>query len=83
MDSGRGDDGESVTAMAFATTNTGWFVTSEGRLFKTTDRGRRWKPRYVSIGRPTDVDFASAKTGWIARQGGVYRTTNGGKTWKG
>jgi len=80
---GLGDDGECVTAMAFATKDIGWFGTSEGRLFKTTDRGAHWKYKYSTHAyQISDLNFSSTSRGWMATQGGPRRTTDGGATWK-
>ena len=79
-----GDDGECVTAMTFASSKIGWFVTSQARVFKTSNRGKHWSVQYSSGSdwEYRDVDFATKNTGWVATNSTVIRTTNGGHTWK-
>jgi photosystem II stability/assembly factor-like uncharacterized protein len=69
--------------MTFATSNVGWFATSQARVFKTSDRGKHWSVRYSSGSEWefSDVDFAGTSVGWLATNSTVLRTTNGGRTW--
>jgi photosystem II stability/assembly factor-like uncharacterized protein len=74
-----------------------YFGSVDGGVWKTTDGGRVWKPLWTheavaSIGAlavaPSDPNVIYAGTGEadmrsdISLGGGVYKSTDGGKTWK-
>ncbi len=50
-------------------------------LAHTTDGGATWtSQRFAWF--PTALDFVDASHGWVGTGGGVWSTTNGGRTWK-
>jgi photosystem II stability/assembly factor-like uncharacterized protein len=60
----------------------GWLVDTSGRLYTTGDAGRTWtRLRRVWHDPFRAVDFVNLTTGWATAVHGVYKTTNGGRTW--
>jgi photosystem II stability/assembly factor-like uncharacterized protein len=77
--------------------NTFFFGAADGGIWKTTDAGRTWQPRFqhesvASIGAlalaPSDPRVLYAGTGQVTTRwdvvagDGVYRTSDGGDTWE-
>jgi photosystem II stability/assembly factor-like uncharacterized protein len=77
---GRYDD------LSFINRDTGWVVSSSGKLMRTLNGGNTWNTQMTGPNYMRSVEFASAKLGFA---GGLeyngtnvfYRTTNGGATW--
>ncbi len=73
-------EGISVYDLAFADTLHGWIVGQSGTILRTSDGGGTWARQ--SSPEPTDyleaVACVSPTRAWIAGDGGVYKTTNGG-----
>ncbi len=66
----------------FLNSNTGWFVTQLGQVFKTTNQGINWFSQNNST-YAFDLFFEDVNTGWIAgAEGKILSTTNGGANWK-
>jgi photosystem II stability/assembly factor-like uncharacterized protein len=73
-----------------------WALSSAGRLYETTDGGRRWRTDDAigTIGEPVAVSFASPQVGLVALGAGhlglpgafgdtsVLSTRDGGRTWE-
>lgn len=53
---------------------------SGGELLGSTDGGQSWQ-RLSAPANPQSVCFTDPHDGWLGAGGGLYRTTNGGKTW--
>ena len=75
--------------------NVGWLAGSrrivngdsvrlEGVLLRTTDGGNHWQPVELGPDEPflTDVRFADAEHGWLVGRDTLYRSEDGGKTWR-
>ncbi|MBD1905315.1 photosynthesis system II assembly factor Ycf48 [Funiculus sociatus GB2-A5] len=63
----------------------GWLVGSDSTILETTDGGKTWEPRNLSLGdqkyRFTGVSFAGSE-GWITGEPAILlHTTDGGKSW--
>jgi photosystem II stability/assembly factor-like uncharacterized protein len=72
-----------IEDIKFIDAQRGWFVTSAGTIWRTTDGGLTWaNQRKVYKWGLTAVEFVDALNGWA---GGTYgpllRTTNGGANW--
>jgi photosystem II stability/assembly factor-like uncharacterized protein len=68
----------------FPTARTGWALRHDtASLVRTRDGGRHWRRQMRGLQqRLTDMDFISARTGWIVgAAGAVYRTRDGGASW--
>ena len=60
------------------------------RTHSTSDGGRAWKIDRWNLGRITSFSWTSARAGWVAAEmpgqpncaAGLYRTTNGGRSWR-
>ena len=57
-------------------------------VYKSTDGGLRWQPNAtsplpVSLGSPAQFGWTDGEDGWVASGDGhgLYRTTDGGRTW--
>ncbi len=59
-------------------------VPLEGVLLHTTDGGAQWTTVPVGSDEPflSIVRFGSKELGWLAGRDGIYRTEDGGKTWR-
>lgn len=68
----------------FVDANTGYTVTDNAKIFKTTDGGASWDSVYS--GEPYtiwSIRFVSPLTGWLAGHGGlIMKTEDGGYNWK-
>jgi photosystem II stability/assembly factor-like uncharacterized protein len=80
-----------VEELSFVSPTTGYEI-SEGRLFFTRNRGRRWQEiasvPTTYIGEPPQISFSSASDGYLLthyanQEGGniLFRTEDGGRTW--
>ncbi|MEL5993050.1 T9SS type A sorting domain-containing protein [Hymenobacter segetis] len=67
-----------------------WFVTTEGRVFHSPDKGLTWTVATAapSLGGPATLSFRDAQNGLLCTldalgglNHGLYRTTDGGATW--
>jgi photosystem II stability/assembly factor-like uncharacterized protein len=69
----------------FVTPSTGYLLDSASRLYRTTNRGRRWT-EIVTLGTDDafDLAFSSRSSGWVATSalgdGTVFRTSDGGRS---
>ncbi|MGN6342675.1 MAG: WD40/YVTN/BNR-like repeat-containing protein [Ginsengibacter sp.] len=63
------------TATAYAVGNSVW---------KTTDAGYTWTKLYdfTPVTGFSSVFFTDKQTGWVVKQNGVYKSTNGGAAWQ-
>ncbi|MCS6990550.1 MAG: T9SS type A sorting domain-containing protein [Chitinophagales bacterium] len=69
--------------------NTVWFGTTEGRIFKSMDKGYTWS--VIDLGMPghyvVELTFANENTGWVLLINAttseyiMMRTQDGGNTW--
>lgn len=52
-------------------------------LYETTNSGRSWR-RIGKVPKYGAIDFTTKTNGWLQEDGasGIYRTTDGGKTWQ-
>jgi photosystem II stability/assembly factor-like uncharacterized protein len=84
-----------LQAIDFLDSRTGYAVTSDGRLWSTTNGGRKWKDvPSIGTGEAFDVSFSAPATGYLSVVGSsapvnpfggnglAYRTTDGGRTWQ-
>ena len=67
--------------MHFFNEDTGIFVGSYGHILSTTDGGRSFKDTTIGDDPFFSIDFVNDSTGLIVGRG-IYKTTNGGKTWR-
>ncbi|MFL6013336.1 MAG: WD40/YVTN/BNR-like repeat-containing protein, partial [Gaiellaceae bacterium] len=73
--------GTDVWAVAAARRPDG--TTGTARLYRSTDNGHTWRPMPTPV--PTmfpRLSFPTARSGLFAYDGGLFRTTNGGKRWQ-
>ncbi len=86
------DDDEMIADISFVTGNSGYLLTSRGRLFKTLNGGLHWlfinKIEYDTWNFPTYnrhfhcMTFYDNQHGYIGSSKGIiYKTTNGGLRW--
>lgn len=64
--------------------NSGPFVALEGVLLHTKDGGMHWTPVQLDSDDPffNLVRFADKQHGWVAGRDNLYRTEDGGNTWR-
>jgi photosystem II stability/assembly factor-like uncharacterized protein len=81
---------EDIAKVDFVSSNIGFALYENGRLFKTRNQGRRWT-EIVATGTETgyDMDFSDATHGYVATEefgddslGYVLQTDDGGATWE-
>jgi photosystem II stability/assembly factor-like uncharacterized protein len=75
-----------VSMVSFATTKYGWASGPMGALVRTTDGGAHWKRQYVLEPSFVDqdsytVEALSSSVCWAVGSGGIYKTSNAGRTW--
>jgi photosystem II stability/assembly factor-like uncharacterized protein len=58
------------------------FAVGKGAIL-VTDDGKAWAPRYTGAAAFGTVDAISATHAWATGDRALYRTTDGGKTWRG
>ena len=73
-----------IQAICFADSLNGWATGANGLVLRTHDGGATWQ----SAGRPIlsaagrAISFSDAKHGWILADNGLWRTADGGTTWR-
>jgi photosystem II stability/assembly factor-like uncharacterized protein len=79
-----------IESVDFVSPRTGFLLEQDGRLWRTDDRGRRWRD-LAGTGSDDGIGmaFSSGATGYVAishfgAEAGGYllHTTNGGRTWR-
>jgi photosystem II stability/assembly factor-like uncharacterized protein len=68
----------------FANKSTGWAISNDGQVYKTTNGGKNWttpcQPLSIAHGH---LYFMDEKHGWLWNQNGqIFHTHNGGSTWR-
>ena len=67
--------------IAFADSTNGYITDIAHGEFRTSDGGRTWL-RTANVGSNIEfVEFGSSTVGWKVGGGGLYKTTNSGKSW--
>lgn len=86
--------GRQIQSVSVLSARRAWTLRADGRLYETTDGGRRWTRNYAVGGLPATgtVSFGSAQDGLLAVSGssqqppfhnvGVLSTRDGGRTWE-
>jgi photosystem II stability/assembly factor-like uncharacterized protein len=80
---------QELSSIHFIDENTGW-VTGGGLsinpapLLKTTDGGQSWQALEYGFAAYSlkDVFFIDANVGWVIKSDSIYRSADGGMTWK-
>ena len=88
-------DASSLSRTNFSVGDTSWFGTSEGRVFRSTDRGKNWKAFSLTLDNAgleiTIISFSDSKNGLavcananqvVGNYNGIAKTEDGGETWK-
>ncbi|MBI5266023.1 MAG: hypothetical protein HY851_02210 [candidate division Zixibacteria bacterium] len=74
---------DNLTGVIFRSPDTGYVVSSSGKIARTTDTGATWRAVQVTDGSLEDVYFDNARTVYVCgSRGGVYKSEDGGRTWK-
>jgi len=81
--------GEALRQLQFSGPGTGFLLGTRGRLFATSDGGKRWS-ELLALGHQAiqSVAFTSPRNGWAAEgdadgtPGEVLRTSDGGRSWR-
>jgi photosystem II stability/assembly factor-like uncharacterized protein len=77
-----------LSAVSFASLKYGWAVGPQATILRTKDGGRHWARQYaqdrfrVDDTFFTSVQAISSTTCWVIGGGFIYKTTDGGATWK-
>jgi photosystem II stability/assembly factor-like uncharacterized protein len=92
-----GKDGDIVTGLtSFISAEEGWVVghvvqggdwalkSGRGIVLHTADAGAHWQALQVGEGEPffSRIHFVDANAGWLCSRDNVYRTEDGGRTWR-
>lgn len=77
---------QGIVALQFLSKDYGWALTQHDTLFSTTDAGVTWHASRVTAPVSSinfyDVAFTDLLNGWIVGNGVMFRTTDGGKSWR-
>jgi photosystem II stability/assembly factor-like uncharacterized protein len=80
--------GPRFVSLSFLSPIAGFGLTAKGRVAATRDAGRSWRILHSFGGLSEDgpfqgaIKFVDAEHGWAAPSGYVYRTLDGGATWR-
>jgi photosystem II stability/assembly factor-like uncharacterized protein len=75
---------ENITSVCFVHPDTGFVVTTKGKIGRTFDAGKTWKVSLVAANiQLEDLSFVNSRLGMVCGRNGVlYRTVDGGETWE-
>lgn len=62
--------------------NMGWACSIEGYVVRTTDAGNTWRGAQIRGGNLEYVQFLNSSIGYASGPSGVYRSTDGGSSWR-
>ena len=65
----------------FVNQNTGYMITSDFDIRKTTNGGNTWTVVSSIVNISKRIFFTSETVGYIAGSGGIYKTTDGAQSW--
>ena len=72
-----------VVDVDFVTSRVGYVLETDGRVWFTKNRGRRWVERVGTGHRDgKEIAFGDRRNGWLMLFTNVFRTTDGGRSWK-
>jgi photosystem II stability/assembly factor-like uncharacterized protein len=74
-----------LVSLAFASSQRGFALSEHQRLLQTADGGRSWtllRSFHVGFGGWGSIDFSDGRDGWVALSDRLFRTRNGGLTWR-
>jgi len=72
-----------LASVHFVDAETGYgVITSTCRLVVTADGGMSWQPMDTAPAGDTSVCFTNGRSGWVGADGQVWRTRDGGATWR-
>ena len=74
---------QELNAIQFVSVTTGFIVSDQGSVFKTTNGGQNWTEKVLNDSVYFyNLDFPSELVGFaIGKKGKIWKTTNGGDTW--
>lgn len=74
---------ETLAAVTFVDTQTGWAAGKSGAIFSTKDGGQTWQRQQSrTTDDLRDIAFLDVNRGWaVGGQGLILRTSDGGATW--
>lgn len=70
-----------VDDIFFINQNTGYMITSDFDIRKTTNGGNTWTVVSSIVGVSKRIFFTSENVGYIAGAAGIYKTINGAQSW--
>jgi photosystem II stability/assembly factor-like uncharacterized protein len=74
---------DNLTGVSFLSPDTGYVVSSSGKIARTTDAGKTWGGVQITSASLEDVFFANSTTVYVCgTRGGVFKSEDGGRTWK-
>ncbi len=81
----------SIDDLAFQSATSGWLLSSDGRLWRTTNSGKKWTESlatgtnqmfHIAFGSPTNGFVSVDGLGTDSDSAYVLRTSDGGKSWR-
>ena len=73
----------SLTDIHFITKDSGWVVGDSGFIAASVDGGDTWNQQETTVSLTLrKLSFLNSRTGWVAGDGVVLGTTNGGISWQ-
>jgi photosystem II stability/assembly factor-like uncharacterized protein len=80
---GSGSSSYNIFDLHFVNFNAGWCVGSAGRIYKSENGGYSWVQKPSMTDRDLNaVYFVTENTGYVAGEGIVFKTIDGGETWE-
>ena len=71
-----------ITSILFIDSYNGFFTTSEGKIFRTSDKGLNWIEKFVDTLGINGIDFKNTSTGIaVGDNGNIVKTLDGGDNW--
>jgi photosystem II stability/assembly factor-like uncharacterized protein len=73
--------GQDLRSVRFVDAQKGWAVGAWGAILKSVDGGLTWSSLDTGRNEFTGIFLTDFDKGWIAGEGGVWQTNNGGGSW--
>lgn len=80
--SSKNSQSEELRTLYFTSPDSGWVVGDSGQLYETQDGGENWRRRNTNFPGINHVQFVDGSIGFLGGYEAIFRTDNGGGTWR-